>query len=149
MCIDIHGTIVDRSERSNFNGVATRETFVKRQDVVNVQRKVRDFSNHHHYDDAVSVDRMVAQLRAEDYDPVLVYKAQNVSGSDSLTMGLPVATFLLAIMTECQKALLSAFGGKLVCLDSTHKTTQYGFKLISLVVADEFHNGKCICIHMR
>ena len=60
---------------------------MKRQDVVNVQRKVRpkDFSHHHHYDDAVSVDRMVAQLRPEDYDFKLylsIYKAQNVSGSD-------------------------------------------------------------------
>ena len=74
MCIDILGTIVD-SDRSNFNGLATHATFVKRQDVVNIQRKVRDF-HHHHYDDAVSVNRMVAKLRPEEYDPILVYKAQ-------------------------------------------------------------------------
>ena len=37
------------------------------------------FSPPYDYDDAV--DRMVAPLRPEDYEPVLVCKAQSISGS--------------------------------------------------------------------
>ena len=38
--------------------------------------------------------------------------------------------------------LFNAFSHRIVCLDSTHKTNHYRFKLLILVVRDEFHNGR-------
>ncbi len=45
-------------------------------------------------------------------------------------------------MTGLQAKLFEDFSLKVVCLDLTHKTNQYKHKLITLMVADEFHNGK-------
>ena len=47
-------------------------------------------------------------------------------------------------MTEFQATLFKKFS-TFACVDSTHKTNEYGYKLISMVVADEFHNGKNHC----
>ena len=37
--------------------------------------------------------------------------------------------------------MLKQNASKIVCVDATHDTTQYGFKLITLLVPDEFGKG--------
>ena len=67
--------------------------------------------------------------------------------AQSLLTKYPLLTeenFLLILMTEFQAMLFKKFS-TLTCVDSTHKTNEYGYKLISMVVADEFHNGKNHC----
>ena len=44
----------------------------------NICRKVREFSNHRHLEDAISVDRIVAELRQESPSPILLYKPQGI-----------------------------------------------------------------------
>ena len=44
-------------------------------------------------------------------------------------------------MTEFQAQLFEEFGTKFVCVDSTHKTNEYKFKLITVLVVDEYHKG--------
>lgn len=79
------------------------------------------------------------ELQQETPSPVLAYKPQGVVDD---AIGLPGDTFFLALMTDFQAKLLVDFAVKIVCLDSTHKTNQYKHKLITLMVVDEFHNGK-------
>lgn len=50
-------------------------------------------------------------------------------------------SFLLVIMTAFQAQMFEMFSRKVVCIDSTHKTNPYGFKLVTIVVPDEFKNG--------
>lgn len=59
-------------------------------------------------------------------------------------------TFLLVIMTGFQASLFETFGGRIVCLDSTHKTNQYRFKLLTVLVPDEYRNGisELHCLHI-
>ena len=71
--------------------------------------------------------------------PVLLYKPQEIV--DSNFPYLAKDTFLLVLMTEFQASLFETYSSKMVCVDSTHKTNQYRFKLITVVVADEYHNG--------
>ena len=52
--------------------------------------------------------------------------------------------FLLILKTEFQATLFQKFS-TFVCVDSTHKTNEYGYKLISMVIVDEFRNGKYLC----
>lgn len=54
-------------------------------------------------------------------------------------------SFLLVIMTAFQAQMFEMFSHKVMCIDSTHKTNPYGFKLITIVVPDEFKNGYYIC----
>ena len=55
--------------------------------------------------------------------------------------------FFLILTTEFQASLFTTFAHKIVCLDSTHKTNQYRFKLLTLVVPDKFRNGNA-CISL-
>ena len=48
---------------------------------------------------------------------------------------------LFVLMTEFQAQLFEEFGNKIVCIDSTHKTNKHKFKLITLLVVDEYHKG--------
>jgi len=104
-----------------------------------VCQKVRNFTNHQHTEDAISVDRIVQQLQTETPSPVLLYKPQGID--DSNMPLLLKDTFLLVLMTDFQASLFETFCSKIVCVDSTHKTNQYRFKLITVVVPDEYHNG--------
>ena len=112
--------------------------FITRQDCRNACRKIHDFSNHRHINDAVSVDRIVQELQSEDPSPVIAYKPQGVLKEEYSL--LRESNFLLVLMTPFQADLFRNFGS-IGCVDSTHKTNEYGYKLITLVVADEYHNG--------
>ena len=112
---------------------------VTRQDLCNITRVVRNYKHRRHSEDAISVSRIVAELSRENPSPVVVYKSQGSKHPDYHT--LQEDTFLLVVMTPYQSALLEKFGHKVLCMDSTHKTIAYKFKLITLLVVDEFHNG--------
>ena len=51
------------------------------------------------------------------------------------------------LITPFQADLFRDFGS-LGCVDSTHKTTEYGYKLITLVVADVYRNGNKDLLHV-
>ena len=106
----------------------------------NVCRKLRNFSQHRHQEDGISVDQIVKELNEETPSPILFCKPQGVT--DSNFPMLKEDTFLLVIMTAFQASLIEAFSGHIVCLDSTHKTNQYRFKLLTVVVPDEYRDGK-------
>ena len=82
---------------------------------------------------------IVQELSLESRSPVLLYKPQGVE--DPELPNVAKDTFLLVIMTEFQATLFETFGGKISCIDSTHKTNQYRFKLLTIMVPDEYHNG--------
>ena len=78
-------------------------------------------------------------MQLEDPSPIIAYKPVGTK-----TEQLQESSFLLALMTEFQATMLRKFPG-LVCVDSTHKTNEYGYKLVTFLVADEFKNGKQFC----
>lgn len=125
--------------RNTFHTSASRKHFITRQDCRNIVRKLKDFANHRHADDAISTDRIVRELNLENPSPIVAYKPQGIE-VDGLT--LPSDAFFLCIMTDFQAQLFTEFSSKIICLDSTHCTNQYRYKLITLMVVDDFHNGK-------
>jgi len=88
------------------------------------------------------VDRIVKELELEEPSPVIAYKPRGVK--DERYPLLTEENFLLILMTEFQATLFQKFS-TFVCVDSTHKTNEYGYKLISMVIVDEFRNGKYLC----
>ena len=117
----------------------------------NACRQLYNFSKHRHLEDAISVDRIVKELKEETPSPVLYYKPQGVV--DSNFSMLLEDTFLLVIMTGFQASLFETFGERIVCLDSTHKTNQYRFKLLTVLIPDEYRNGiaelHCTCMYVH
>lgn len=73
---EIRGPVAHRQLRTNFTESANRATFITRQDVRNIVRKIEDSLKHQHQIDAVSVDRLVKELMLEEDNPIIAYKSQ-------------------------------------------------------------------------
>lgn len=84
----------------------------------------------------MSVSILVQELQQEPFDPILIYKPQ---GNESSTLSKD--SFILAVQTEFQAELYRKFSSKILCIDATHSTNAYRFKLITCVVPDEFSQG--------
>lgn len=119
--------------------MAKRQHLLTKQDVANLRRKVHDQTIMRHSDDATSVQMIVNELQNEAYDPVLIYKPQHVKTPDCAF--LPEDAFVLAFQTEWQKELFEKFSSTVLCIDSTHGTNAYQFKLITCIVPDDFGKG--------
>ena len=95
-------------------------------------------------DDAMSVDLLVEELHGEPYNPILLYKRQfEVNEQYPL---LPEDAFLLAIQTDFQWQLYEQYAHKVVCIDATHGTNAYQFKLITTMIADGHGQGKLLYV---
>lgn len=86
-------------------------------------------------DDAISVDLLVQELRREPYNLILLYKRQHEA--DKQYPLLQEDAFLLAIQTDFQRQLYEQYAHKVVCIDATHGTNAYKFKLITIMIADD------------
>lgn len=137
---DIRDDIGKRNIRHKFSDVAQRMHFVTRRDILNLSWKINHLSKIQHENDAQSVHQLVNELRAETYDPILCYKPQG--STDPTLCHLTKDSFILALQTEFQKDLYERFAQTIVCIDSNHKTNSHGFQLITVLVADEYGEGK-------
>ena len=122
-----------------FEAEAKRKHFITKQDVANVRVKIKDLTVIRNQEDAISVDLFVRELQQEPYDPILLYKCQHEI--DPAYPTLPRESFLLALQTEFQKQLYKDHASKVLCIDATHGTNAYKFKLITVMVADEYGQG--------
>ena len=117
-----------------------RKHFLTKQDVRNVRVNVTDRLIMKHKEDAMSVHLLVEQLRQEPFNSVIIYKPQGVSDEKYPTL-VPEA-FVLGIQTEFQLELYNRFANSILCVDSTHGTNAYRFKLMTCIVANEFGQGR-------
>lgn len=82
---------------------------------------------------------LVKELRAEPYNPLLLYKPQGITDPNLSTISKD--GFMLALQTEFQRDLYRQYASTVICVDSTHKTNAYDFKLVTLLVVDEYGEG--------
>ena len=71
---------------------------------------------------------------------MLAYKSQG--SVDPSFLKLSAEAFVLVLQTEFQLGQYRKFASKILCIDSTHGTNAYHFKLITVMVSDGFGNGK-------
>ncbi len=81
----------------------------------------------------------VAELQQETFNSILMYKAQGEL--ETSFPSLSSDSFVLAFQTEFQLDLYKKYASSVLCIDSTHGTNAYNFKLITCIVADEFGQG--------
>ncbi|CAL4133753.1 unnamed protein product [Meganyctiphanes norvegica] len=88
------------------------------------------------------------ELQKEEYNAILVYKPQGqpVEVGDTRLDHLNHSSDLFALgwQTEDMKNRMLEGASKIICVDSTHKTNQYGFQLLNLIVPDSFGSGQPI-----
>ena len=140
MHVDIREDVGNRAKRAEFDAAVRRRHMVTKQDIANIRLMVKDMAVIRNKDDAMSVDLFVQELQGEPYDLILLYKRQH-----EVNQQLPSLTqdvFLLAIQTEFQKQLYQEHAHKVLCVDAMHGTNAYRFKLITVMVADDYGQGK-------
>ena len=139
----------------SFSENVTRKHLVTGRDILNIKTRVQDQAIIKHRDDATSVMLAVAELQQEKFNPVFYFKQQHVV--DELYPQFSREAFLLMLLSEFQQRMYLRFASKILCIDSTHDTNAYKFKLLTAKVADDFAVGKkvclclvllCICIHV-
>ena len=138
--IDIRENVGNRAKRAEIDAAVRRRHMVTRQDIANTRLMVRDMAVIRNKDDAISVDLFVQELQGEPYDPILLYKWQYEI--DQQHPSLPKDAFLLAIQTDFQRQLYQQHAHKVLCIDATHGTNAYQFKLITVMVANDYGQGK-------
>ena len=111
---------------------------MSKQDCYNKRKKL-SWNTSCHTDDAMSVDILVKELQSEEYNPILIYKPQGTFDPD---IPLSEDRFLFAMQTKFQLDMHQQYASTVVCIDSTHKTNVYDFKLVTLMVIDEYGEGK-------
>ncbi|XP_072026576.1 uncharacterized protein [Amphiura filiformis] len=104
-----------------------------------------DMSRRPHHEERTSILLLVEKLKAEPYNPILLYKPHGsvaVVGDESL-MHLPFADDLsvLALQTDEQMKFLKEGGAKVLYVDTTYASNPTDLKIISLVVPDSHQQG--------
>lgn len=133
-----------RVNRQDFDQTVSRKHFLSTQDIRNIKLSVQENQVKRHENDATSVDMIVQELEMEPFNPVLVYKRQGMVMPEYPTLGSD--SFVLAIQTEFQMKLYREYSSKILCIDATHGTNAYRFKLITCIVVDQFNQGSNIII---
>lgn len=112
-----------------------------RQDITNIEKTYCLRGIQRHKDDGTSVYLWVQQMKAQEDNPVLLYKAQGQTQTQGCE-NLSPNDFALAIQTPLQADILKRFSSnRVICVDSTHGTNGYDFTLITVMVIDEYGEG--------
>lgn len=109
-----------------------------KQDIYNIQKKYNIDGVMRHANDLLSVRALVAELNSLTYSPVIIYKLR---GDQQPHYNVGTDDFIIGIQTNFQREMLQKHGQVCVCMDATHKTNIYDFKLITLLVTDEYGEG--------
>ncbi|GIX91468.1 c2H2-type domain-containing protein [Caerostris extrusa] len=123
--------------------VPSKEAFISRRSIRTYYRRLQNSVRPEN--DALSVMCNVERLKAEEYNPILLFKPQNSKtlygppGLDALLNS--DKSFALGIQTETQKEMLIKHSYKIIGIDSTHGTNHYGFYLLSIHIQDEYGQG--------
>ena len=128
--------------RDNVEGQLGRRELVTHQDIRNIQHQYNIEGIKLNADDAKSVSLWVQYFNdnSTNDNPVLLYKSQGTEPDDDLK-DLNKDDFVICIQTPFQLDMLREFGQEAVCVDSTHGTNVYDFKLITVLVLDELGEG--------
>ena len=118
--------------RDNVEGQLGRRELVTHQDIRNIQHQYNIEGIKLNADDAKSVSLWVQYFNdnSTNDNPVLLYTSQGTEPDDDLK-DLNKDDFVICIQTPFQLDMLREFGQEAVCVDSTHGTNVYDFKLIS------------------
>lgn len=121
---------------------------ISRKTVQSVKSKHVNININKDSDDAMSVTLQVEALRQLTNNPVLLYKKQHTIEP---SVQLLNSDFMLVLMSNEQAELYNSFAPRILCMDSTHGTNSYRFKLITILVIDDFSKGQPVafCISNR
>lgn len=126
--------------RDTVTNQVNREHLIKKKDLRNIKMQYNVDGITRDKNDLTSVSAWVTEMMGQKFNPIILYKAQ---GQEQLSHMDNTSNddFLLCIQTEFQRDMFREFGSNVVCIDSTHGTNAYDFKLTTVIVVDEYGEG--------
>ncbi len=113
----------------------TRQHIITKQDVHNIKRQFNIEGVQRHAEDQLSVCALVSEFtESNEYNPVVIFKPQDQEDSSPFAK----EDFVIGVQTKFQLEMMKLFSGSVVCMDSTHGTNHYDFKLVTVLVLDDF-----------
>ena len=135
----IRSSFTSRNDRDAISKKIAFYELIDRKTILNIKHQMKNTTCELHQEDATSVYLHVKKLQAEDYNSVLIYKRSGILNDSYPALGKD--DFMLAIMTKEQATAFTQFSKTIVCIDSTHKTNSYRYKLITVMVPDQNRRG--------
>ena len=133
------GKIMDNI-RDKIHSTVSRELLVTRLDVLNIRRQYNIECIEKAKSDLLSVTAWVKELEELEYNPITIFKVQGEEQGENMD-NVAQNDFVLGVQTKFQRDLMIKFIEKGICIDTTHKTNQYDFQLLTLLVVDDFGEG--------
>ena len=75
-----------------------------------------------------------------EYNPVLLFKNQREK-QEMIVIILHLMIFMFAFQTEYQQDMMIKHWRRAICIDETHGTNSYDFKLVTVLVIDSHGEG--------
>ncbi|XP_076436126.1 uncharacterized protein LOC143275736 [Babylonia areolata] len=113
-----------------------RDMMVTRKDILNIKKQFKISRARRDEDDAKSVYLWVEALKQSSDNPIIFYKRAGDT-HDSLEN----EDFLLCIQNDFQRNIMLKYAKNIVCIDSTHGTTQYTYLLTTVLVLDDYQEA--------
>ena len=141
---DLRKVNVEETPKSKLDTAVAAVHHITQRNLELMKHRV-DMARRLHHDESISILLLVEKLKAEIYNPILLYKPQGsvaVVGDESL-MHLPFADDLavLAMQTEEQMKMLKQSMAKVIYVDTTYANNPTDHKLITLIVPDSGQQG--------
>ncbi|GFY59058.1 MULE domain-containing protein [Trichonephila inaurata madagascariensis] len=116
-----------------------RKMLIEKKDIHNIKRyfNINGYVKRHEVD-AVSVKLWAQEMKNNGENCTVFFKEQGQLGNDYC---LKDEDFVLVIMTDFQKEMITKYGKDKICTDGTHGLSSYDFNLYSVLVVDEHKNG--------
>ncbi|GFY63965.1 MULE domain-containing protein [Trichonephila inaurata madagascariensis] len=116
-----------------------RKMLIEKKDIDNIKRyfNINGYVKRHEVD-AVSVKLWAQEMKNNGENCIVFFKEQGQLGNDYC---LKDEDFVLVIMTDFQKEMITKYGKDKICIDGTHRLNGYDFNLYSVLVVDEHKNG--------
>lgn len=111
-----------------------------RQDIHNIKNKFNIDGIMKHTNDLLSVKALVEELNCLAYSPVILFKSQGDEQPEFMD-NVGTDDFIIGLQTEFQRDMQRQHSHVCICMDSTHRTNMYDFKLITLLVLDNYGEG--------
>ena len=141
---DLRENLANRDQRGSSTEAITKAHLITKRNISDISRCLK-YGRRLHPDDSTSTYLLVKKLEKENFNPIVVYKPQGektlIGPNTYDSIDLKNDLFVIGIQTKQQLEMMQKHASKIICIDSTHRTNQYHFPLVNLVVPDEFNKG--------
>ena len=142
--MEIRDNHANRNSRHNENNNINKSHLIQKFVIKDMEKQLK-YKQRLHPEDSTYKYLLIKKLEQEKYNPIILYKPQGenplIEPQNYKEKNEKSDLFAIGIQTKEQHEMFIKRLSKIICIDATDVTNQYGFPLITLVVPDDFNKG--------